>query len=351
MTEKESKVVELVTTPKPQRIVEQDLNTFELVDPNDRQDTTFKGKWVGIAYKMVKIQHVDDATYTFDADFFLYMTWDDPKLVGVEKGKKYAKDDLPWEPKLSFKNDINFDIVSESFWVQNSEKGTVDSSMRIRGTFFEHLELENFPCDRQNLRLFVNTFYHKDNCRFYQRDDRPNSFAANRFPMSEWEFEEDSVELRWNKVASGNTYYNYIINCPLRRRHEFYTQNTIITNAMLLTMGAGSFWFDISSIDNRLNYIVTLALTAVAFKFLMTDRLPRVPYSTLLDKYLYLIFLQLTLLTIALVIIGVVPDMNLKVQLNLIFFLIYIGTGFVEVVGAMIVVGFREKILKDTDDR
>ncbi len=77
-------------------------------------------------------------------------------------------------------------------------------------------------------------------------------------------------------MASGNTYYNYIVNCPLRRRHEFYTQNTIITNAMLIVMGAGSFWFDITTIDNRLNFIVTLALTAVAFKFLMTDRLPRV---------------------------------------------------------------------------
>ncbi len=88
----EAKSIPLVESPKPQRIVEQDLNSFELVDKNDRQDTSFKGKWIGIAYKMVKIAHVDDATYTFDADFFLYMTWDDPKLVGVEKGKKYNKE-------------------------------------------------------------------------------------------------------------------------------------------------------------------------------------------------------------------------------------------------------------------
>lgn len=52
---------------------------------------------------------------------------------------------------------------------------------------------------------------------------------------------EDSVELRMSKVASGNFYYNYVINTPVKRRHQYYIHNTLVTCFMLLVMGTHLF--------------------------------------------------------------------------------------------------------------
>jgi len=43
-----------------------------------------------------------------------------------------------------------------------------------------------------------------------------------------------------------------------------------------MIIGMGVFYLDVDDISNRLNLMVTLALTAVAYKFLISGRLPRV---------------------------------------------------------------------------
>jgi len=41
-----------------------------------------------------------------------------------------------------------------------------------------------------------------------------------------------------------------------------------------------------SNIGTRLNLLITLVLTAVAFSYVVFDNLPKVPYQTILDKYI-----------------------------------------------------------------
>lgn len=125
----------------PQRITEQGLNEFELIQDVDRNDPKFTGRWIGMSYKILKIIAVDDANYSFDIDFFVYPTWQEPKLIGTEKGKKFALSELPWEPKLKFKNDLDCQTVSESYWVSDPATGTIDCKTSL--FFFRPIILLN----------------------------------------------------------------------------------------------------------------------------------------------------------------------------------------------------------------
>ena len=57
-----------------------------------------------------------------------------------------------------------------------------------------------------------------------------------------------------------------------------------------------SFAIDIQLLSERLNYIMTLFLTIVAIQWTITDRLPRVPYLTLIDRLLIITLCTLLLM-------------------------------------------------------
>jgi len=328
------------------KVTEAGLNSFPLVPADHMKDSEFKGKWVGIGYKFNKITKVNDGENSFDVDFFYYPIWKDETLVGKEKGTKVTLDELKWEPKIKFKNELTFAVTSESYWISDPSTGTIEGSVRIIGTFFEHLEMEHFPLDVQDLRIWLDSFYHHGNLRFYQREDRANIFAGTRFPLSEWSFEDHSGELRTSTVASGFTYYTFVIKCLIRRRHEYYVQNTFFTSLMILVMAAGTFNFSNTDVASRLNFLVTLALTIVAFKYLMTQQLPKVPYSTYMDIFLYLVFALLSAMAVDSMIIGRLSDPNAATSLNDISFYIYIGLVVILFVVAGVVV-LRRKSLQN----
>ena len=52
-----------------------------------------------------------------------------------------------------------------------------------------------------------------------------------------------------------------------------------------MSFGTTVFNFDPGDFEARSSLMTTLLLTSVAFKFLVSDSLPKVPYATLLDRY------------------------------------------------------------------
>ena len=56
----------------------------------------------------------------------------------------------------------------------------------------------------------------------------------------------------------------------------------------LSLLGLLAFTMPIDDISGRVNTLLTLILTSVAFKFILAGALPKVPYNTLLDYYVLL---------------------------------------------------------------
>merc|ERR1712130_28972 len=91
------------------------------------------------------------------------------------------------------------------------------------------------------------------------------------------------------------------IRLRVERDPGFYAASIILPNFLIIAAAFAAFPVaiddeDFGFIADRLSVSVTLMLTAVAFKYVITEQLPKITYMTLMDYYLNLGFLMLTFL-------------------------------------------------------
>jgi hypothetical protein len=75
------------------------------------------------------------------------------------------------------------------------------------------------------------------------------------------------------------------------RKSDYYIYNVLVVVWAITSICFFAFLFPIEAWESRGNLITTLLLTAVTFKFVVAQSLPKVPFFTLLDVYLVFAFL------------------------------------------------------------
>lgn len=150
-------------------------------------------------------------------------------------GDTFARVENPgWRPKFAFFNLTHPAVVVEETFYARESTGDLYMFLNFIITIQEHLDLRKFPFDRQTCEI---KFY-LINARYVPfskeaRQNVPPSFPDEYFPLAE----------------------------------------------------------DPSS---RINFMITIILTAIAFKFVTSGLVPKTSYLTLLDKYITAGFLLFT---------------------------------------------------------
>lgn len=78
------------------------------------------------------------------------------------------------------------------------------------------------------------------------------------------------------------------VNLQIQRQSRFYVQNVVFMMFGLSVLGLLSYAMPTDDIGDRVNTLLTLILTSVAFKFILASSLPKVPYNTMIDHYVML---------------------------------------------------------------
>lgn len=79
------------------------------------------------------------------------------------------------------------------------------------------------------------------------------------------------------------------------RRAAYYMWNIGLPNFLLSLLVFTSFAIERQDLADRLSVTLTLVLTSVAFKYMVSQELPRISYLTLLDVYVLVSFTFLAL--------------------------------------------------------
>ena len=82
----------------------------------------------------------------------------------------------------------------------------------------------------------------------------------------------------------------------MNRKPKFYFGNIVFPNFLIVGGCFGAFVINRDEVADRLSVTVTLMLAAVAFRFVVSEYLPRVSYLTYMDYYLLTGFVSLVLL-------------------------------------------------------
>ncbi|HEX7184616.1 MAG TPA: hypothetical protein VF756_22520 [Thermoanaerobaculia bacterium] len=250
---------------------------------------------VATSFFFSTIDGVDSVNETFNADFYLLLAWDDPRLASLQSGEIDTA--RIWEPKVEGINSRDLQRIWDYF--EFPEPGKVQLQNRFSGTFAAPMDLHDFPFDRQVLPVLIESstvpvegmvFAYpgvQNREKAWSLLVKPADVLGHGVRMPEWTV--DAIRVRemenyYDFLKVG--YSRYGIEIYVTRRAGFYIWKVIVMEVLLVILSWVVFLQEPGDIGNRSTVSVTLLLATVAFSYVISGITPRISYLTLLDYFL-----------------------------------------------------------------
>jgi len=198
-----------------------------------------------------------------------------------------------WKPRIIFANlgyksydEMNFGKSSFSMVNIGNQWYTVWRRNISQAVFFETYELKNFPYDIQELTISVLCTHPKTRVKLVNHKCYRSSCVVlkENIMLPEWKYLGMRCSIGDDKSGRFSL---FTFEAELRRDPSYFIKSgqfifTIITLVSFLVYGMPSHH---DFIGERLSYGSTMLLTTVAFKWLISEKIPNLPYDTYLDDY------------------------------------------------------------------
>jgi hypothetical protein len=249
---------------------------------------------VSIGIWIADITSIDSARQSFTAEIALVLRWKDPRLAHTDNGVVRYPIELVWHPRVSIVNETN--AVSRKFpdYVEVEPDGTVNYRQRYTGAFTQSLRLRSFPFDRQTFRLqFVAVRYRPNEVQFVPDQDwidnglKQAEGIAPSITLPDWTIENRNTKSLSYALAPGFEYSGYAFEFTASRNVQYYILKVILPLLLIVMMSWSVFWIDPNTSNSQLSIAVTSMLTLIAYRFAVDSQLPRLPYMTQLDAFIF----------------------------------------------------------------
>jgi hypothetical protein len=170
-------------------------------------------------------------------------------------------------------------------------------------TFYQPMELSMFPFDFPFLQVCLTLDKPTTAFNLIEEtaDMRKSRFLVERFKLHSvfTVVHGDSVQCEVrnsdkNESSSGFQYPRIYFALKLKRVPAYYVSNTMVPTGLLSIMSVISFGVNEDgsrmAMSDRLDIALSLLLAAISYKFIVNSSLPLLPYSTILDWYVWFCF-------------------------------------------------------------
>jgi len=181
----------------------------------------------------------------------------------------------------------------------------------------EIFRLEEFPFDEQSIELIINLpksnakdghfcLLASDELHIEKERIRPRTTLArgdeDGHGCLEMTYNVQNLLLQqWSILSSElvpSRSDRLVLSLRLRRKHEYYVQRMLLPSAVCASLSMTAWNVEHHNFGERAAILVTLFLALVASTTSYSANLPKLPYLTLLDKYLSTCMAMTTLVTI-----------------------------------------------------
>merc|ERR1712232_613373 len=145
-----------------------------------------------------------------------------------------------------------------------------------------------FPLDVQDLTLILRFKDPQWSIRTLSAQEL--QVIATSVEVAEWFLYEPQTEHRRDKTSGRASWQ---LKLRVFRKSGYYMTNVVAMVGGIATLTFLAFLFGPHQWEQRSAFSATLLLTSVAFKFILANALPKVPFMTLLDIYLIVSFLMM----------------------------------------------------------
>ncbi|BFZ21949.1 hypothetical protein BsWGS_24988 [Bradybaena similaris] len=249
---------------------------------------------VQVCVQFFKVGEIDTLKEQYTADVIVRARWREPSLDGKlnECGdnidiKKY------WNPKLYIENSYGDPKEMFRYRVVFNDKGEAFMSEKrtVKGTFMENLELDDFPFDVQDLTVTVASEFPYSEVEVVEDLDNRHMVNKQSFvDEQEWYLYAHTEclkrELVIDQFDPSAKRSAISVRCRAARRPGYFIWNIFMVTFLICSLSFITFSVEKTLPQNRLQLSFTLVLTAVAFKSVVNQSLPRISYLTYMDKYL-----------------------------------------------------------------
>jgi len=215
-----------------------------------------------------------------------------------------TEDDGDWQPEWTPKFQIRGVKCEDRAEMYTTE--LMDGMRFVHGeitslvTISEALELAAFPCDCQDLSIFLTSQQPATQYKFISPPDGtpPVKLRTANMNLDDFRLLEDypfTYNLYLSNLSTSKAYSTVDIKVKVVRQSRYYIVNVAFIMFLICTFVLCSWAVHPGAIADRWGVDFNLLLTAVAFKLILNDMLPRLSYLTTLDIYVLAGFIFLTL--------------------------------------------------------
>ncbi|CAD5114966.1 DgyrCDS3996 [Dimorphilus gyrociliatus] len=285
----------------------------------------------------VRINDIDTISQKYSADVFIQAQWAEANLAG------YSQNELDrlnwkrqWHPRIKVTNVLG-DLERSDEWTvakAGSEYAVCSQRMRLKGDFKENLELRDFPVDVQELSIHVTSEHPASKVKLIKDAFILSSCDVSEFGDShEWTLFEhvDSQESELNTQEMNSkkfTRSKITLTCHVARKAGYFFWNVALIMFCITSLTFCSFTVDKESPKDRLGITLTLLLTSVAFKMVVSRSLPTISYLTSLDIYILINMMILVVQSIHTTCISLITNKSIQDKADK-YFLYALATFFV----------------------
>jgi hypothetical protein len=256
------------------------LEASAYAQPFYSRDDVTTPRVAGLGYEIRQLKDIDCVLQNFYADFSIIYHWYAPELVGMPEGNAEPSilDEVD-RPQVMIANEVDLEEKDVDVRVLNTN-GLVQMEVVYTGVLSEFMELDLFPLDIQDLSVVVRS--KMAGWHFKPLKDPGFRRVTASVASAEWLVAEPQMTVSVNTARK----CTWRLRMKVMRKSSFYESNVMAVVGSLSTITVFSSLFPYWDWESRSNFITTLLLTAVTFKFVVGKQMPKVSFFTILDIYL-----------------------------------------------------------------
>lgn len=249
---------------------------------------------VSVGLWLIDIDSINSAQQNFVASVFVALRWKDRRLAHGGKGRRTYGLDEVWDPRVQIVNEIGLVRKTLPEEVAVSPDGTVTYEQRYVGPFSQALKLREFPFDSHVFRLhLVATGYGPEEIRFVPEQgyiDGGLKYAAGiaeNISLPDWDIAGyETKDLPYKAIPDQDS-AGYALEFTAERHSQYFVWKIILPLVLIVLMSWSVFFIDPTNSGTKIGVATSAMLTLIAYRFVVDAQVPRVPYLTRLDIFIF----------------------------------------------------------------
>jgi hypothetical protein len=242
---------------------------------------------------VVDIDNIDGAGQSFTANVYIRLHWKDRRLAHEGSIRTVPLEET-WNPRIIITN-RGGGLVQKSLpeVVEIESDGTVTYRQRYTGPLSQPLKLSKFPFDQHDFTIqFIATGYSVNEIEFIpdsSLEGAPTPISGggiyHELSLPDWHILKYQARTRAYEPIKDVKGAGFAFEFTAKRYATYYIWQVIVPLVLIVMMSWGAFYIDPTNAGAQIGVATSSMLTLIAYRFMLGNLIPRLPYMTRLDLF------------------------------------------------------------------